>query len=289
MSATAFGLVLAAALMHATWNLAAKRAQGGQLFLLLCSIMALGIYALPVAFVVAEQGLPRTLTSWLAIALSAVVHIGYSSVLQHAYRQADLSVVYPVARGTGPLLSVGLATWLLGERPSAQALVGVAIVIVGVFWLAGGRTLLKSPDARVRAGLFWGSITGLFIASYTTVDAYTVRSLAVAPLLLDYVSHALRVTATAPYAWRHREETVREWKRTFRYALVIALLGPLGYLLVLHALRFASVSYVAPARELSMLFAALLGVRLLAEGEAMRRVACAALIAVGVGLIALSR
>ena len=289
MSSTALGLVLLAALMHATWNLAAKRAQGDQLFLLLCSVLALFLYAVPVAFVLASAGLPRTALEWLVMVASSLLHIGYSSVLQRAYREADLSVVYPVARGTGPLLTVGLASWLLGERPSAWALVGIVVVIVGVFLLAGGTTLFRSRDARVRAGLVWGAGTGLFIASYTTVDAYAIRGLALSPFLLDYLSHVLRVGGSAPYAWRRRAELRAEWKRTFRYALVIAVLGPVGYILVLTALRTTPVSYVAPARELSMLFGAFLGARFLSEGEVVRRVACALLIGVGVAMIALSR
>jgi drug/metabolite transporter (DMT)-like permease len=280
-------LILLAALLHASWNLAAKRAQGGHLFLMLCSLCVLVLYALPVGFVVAQHGLPHGVAAWSALLASGVLHLVYFSALQKGYREADLSVVYPVARGTGPLISILLAVTLLGERPSAQACVGALIVVVGVFLLAGGAALLRSRDPRARAGLWWGSITGLFIAGYTVVDGYAVRELALAPLLLDYISNLLRACLSGPQALRDPRALWAEWRRTYRYALIVGGLGPLGYVLVLTAMEYAPISYVAPARELSMLVGAFFGAHLLREGEAVRRLSCAALIALGVLLIAL--
>jgi drug/metabolite transporter (DMT)-like permease len=284
---TSFALIVLAALMHATWNLAAKKAQGGQIFVALCSLFSISIYALPIAFVVARYGLPRGNSAWLAIAASGAIHLAYFSILQKGYREADLSVVYPVARGTGPLVSILAAVSLLGERPSLQAWAGALVVIVGVFLLAGGAALVRSRDTRARAGLYWGSLTGLSIAAYTVLDGYAVRWLAVSPLLLDYAGHLLRVGLSTPYLVWRRGELYAECRRTWRYALVIATIGPLGYLLVLLAMQSTPISYVAPARELSMLVGAFFGAHLLDEGEVKRRLACAAVIAVGVLLIAL--
>jgi drug/metabolite transporter (DMT)-like permease len=286
MPPIALALILAAALMHATWNLAAKKAGGGQLFLFLCSSCSLVIYAPPVLWLVWRDGLPASLLAWALMVASGVLHLFYFTVLQHGYRKADLSVVYPVARGTGPLLTIILATALLGEHPSGQALVGAFVVIAAVFLLAGGARLFSSSDPRARAGVIWGASTGLFIAAYTVVDGATVRLLAVAPLLLDYVSHILRVAMSAPNAWFKRAELQAEWRRTRQHALVIASIGPLGYILILTAMQLAPISYVAPARELSMLIGAFFGARLLDEGHATRRILCAALIAAGIGLIA---
>lgn len=280
-------LVAVAAITHATWNLAAKKAQGAGVFLALCSLGSLLLYALPVSWLVMEHGVPRDERAWACIAASALVHFVYFNVLQKGYREADLSVVYPVARGVGPLFSVALAVVVLGERPSRLALLGALVVVSGVFLLAGGAQLLRSRDARARAGVYWGSCTGLFIATYTVIDGYAVRALAVAPLLLDYVSHALRVALALPMIVRDRAGLRSEVKRTFRYALVVAGLGPLGYILVLIAMRYSPISYVAPARELSMLVGAFFGAQLLREGEVFRRLACAAWIALGVLLIAL--
>ncbi|HEX6245626.1 MAG TPA: EamA family transporter, partial [Polyangiales bacterium] len=194
---------------------------------------------------------------------------------------------YPVARGTGPLLSVAVAVALLGERPSPLALVGALVVVLGVFLLAGGARLFGARDARARAGLYWGSLTGLFIASYTVIDGYAVRALSVAPLFVDYATHLLRVALALPALLGDRAATRAELSRTWRHVLVVGLLAPLGYILVLIAVQRTPISYVAPARELSMLVGAFFGAQLLGEGEVRRRIACAALIAVGVLMIAL--
>jgi drug/metabolite transporter (DMT)-like permease len=273
--------------MHATWNLAAKKAQGGQAFLGLCSVCMVILYALPIAYVVGEQGLPEGSRAWLALFASAVIHLAYFSILQKGYREADLSVVYPVARGTGPLISIALAVAFLGERPSRQALFGASVVVVGVFLLAGGADLVRSRDARARAGLIWGGYTGFSIALYTVVDGYSIRTLLLSPLLIDYLGHALRIVWAAPLALRQRAAFMAEAKRTLRYAMVVGSIGPLSYLLVLTAMKETPVSYVAPARELSLLVGAFFGARLLDEGELKRRLSCAGLIALGVLLIAL--
>lgn len=278
---------MAAALMHATWNLAAKKAQGGQLFLLLCSLSTLVIYALPVVWLVARDGLPQAPAAWVAMAASGALHLVYFTVLQKGYRAADLSVVYPVARGTGPLITIVIAVTWLGERPSPQALAGAAVVIAGVFLLAGGAKLLTLHDPRAKAGLWWGSITGLLIASYTVVDGYAVRMLLVAPLVLDYASHVMRAALSGPHALMHLSELRAEWQRTWKYVLIISSIGPLGYILVLTAMQLAPISYVAPARELSMLIGAFFGAQLLKEGNLRQRLACAGLIASGVAMIAM--
>lgn len=287
MPLSALALVLTAAVMHAVWNLAAKRARGSALFMWLNAFVSTIVYALPVYFLLDRESLPTTLAPWVSMTVSGLIHIVYYLVLQKGYREADLSVVYPVARGTGPLLSVTTAVLLLDERPSAQAMVGALVVVAGVLYLAGGPQLFRGRDPRKRAGLAWGGLTGLLIATYTLIDGYSIRTLLVAPLLLDYVSNLVRVVTFGPQALLQREALVAEWRRTWPYALVIGVLAPLGYILVLTALQSAPISAVAPTRELSMLVAAFLGARMLGEGEVLRRVACAAVIAVGVAMIAL--
>jgi drug/metabolite transporter (DMT)-like permease len=280
-------LVGIAAVMHATWNFATKKAAGGRTFLALCSVCSLLVYAAPLVFLIRQRGLPASGCAWACMLASALIHLVYFNVLNRGYREADLSVVYPVARGTGPLLSVAVAVLLLGERPSALSLAGGLTVVVGVFLLAGGARLLGTRDARARLGLYWGGCTGLFIAGYTVVDGYAVRSLALAPLFVDYTTHVLRVALAVP-AWLRGGAALRtELARTWRHVLVVGVLAPLGYMLVLLAMQQSPISYVAPARELSMLVGAFFGAQLLGEGEVRRRLLCAGVIALGVLLIAL--
>jgi drug/metabolite transporter (DMT)-like permease len=140
----------------------------------------------------------------------------------------------------------------------------------------------------LRAGLGWGALTGVLIAGYTVNDGHAVRGLGAEPLLFYALSDACRAVLLTPAAAR-RARAVRETlRRDLRAVLGVALLSPLAYVLVLEAMTRAPISHVAPAREVSMLFAAFLGARLLAEGEWLRRVCGAALIAAGVACLALA-
>jgi drug/metabolite transporter (DMT)-like permease len=140
---------------------------------------------------------------------------------------------------------------------------------------------------RVRAGLRWGLLTGALIAGYSVIDGYAVKVLAIGPIVLDYFGNVLRVPLLWAVAARDRPALRAAWHAQWRYALVVATLGPLGYVLVLYALKLAPLSHVAPAREMSMLLAALLGGRLLGEGDAGWRIAGAVCIAFGVAALAL--
>jgi drug/metabolite transporter (DMT)-like permease len=292
MSPVALALVLAAALLHAFWNVVAKKTGGDARFALMAALLHVVVWA-PLGVWFGAQALPRWgAVEWAVLLASAVVHVLYFTTLLRGYRLADLTVVYPVARGTGPLLaSLGAIVWL-GESLSAVAAAGVAAVAIGVFFIAGGPGLwAKAHDPalreRVRAGLLWGGLTGALIAGYTLIDGYAVKVLAIAPILVDYVGNLFRVPFLLPAALRDRRGFVALWRRQWRSALVVAVLGPLGYVLVLYAMQLAPLSHVAPAREVSMLFAALIGGRLLGEADRAVRLVGAACIAGGVAALAI--
>ncbi len=296
MPLTALALVLAAAVCHALWNLAAKHAGGDQRFLLLTALMISVLWA-PVGLWVGWSVLPGWgLLEWGFILASAATHVAYFTLLLRGYREADLTVVYPVARGTGPLLSSLAAVLVLGETLSRVGLAGVAGVAFGVFMIAGGPRLLRElrgtggdPAARLRVqrGIAYGAATGVCIAAYTVIDGYAVMVLVMSPILVDYFGNLLRIPFSLPYALRDPAATRAAWRATWRWALVVAVLSPLSYVMVLYALRLAPLSHVAPAREVSMLFAALLGGRLLGEGDVRARLTGAACIALGVMALAL--
>lgn len=287
MPLTALALVLAAALLHALWNIVAKRAGGDSRFALVVSVQLSLLWA-PLGLWVAWRVVPLWgWREWAAIFASALVHVLYFTALLRGYRLADLTVVYPIARGTGPLLSAGGAVLLLGERLTLTGLAGVALVVGGVFLIAGGPGLwARAHDAaqreRVRAGIAYGALTGATIAAYTLIDGYAVTVLAISPILVDWLGNVVRVPMLLPGALRDPAAMRAIWRSQWRYALVVAVFSPMAYVLVLYAMRLAPVSHVAPARELSMLFAALLGGRLLGERDRGWRIAGAALIAAGV-------
>ena len=126
-----------------------------------------------------------------------------------------------------------------------------------------------------------------FIASYTVVDGYAVKVIAMSPILLDYLANAVRVLLLMPSMLRDRAVAAEHWRAQWKYALVVAVISPIGYVLVLFAMQVAPLSHVAPAREVSMLFAALIGGQLLGEGDRLARLAGAACIAFGVMALAL--
>jgi len=226
------------------------------------------------------------------VVASGVLHVFYYVILLRGYRKADLTVVYPMARGSGPLLSSLVAIVLLGERISALGALGIAGVVGGVFLIAGGPGLLRAthdPAARQRVhkGMLYGVLTGVFIASYTVVDGYAVKVLLMSPILVDYMGNFVRVALLAPSVLRDLPTAAQLWRVQWRYALLVALVSPVAYVLVLYAMREAPLSHVAPAREVSMLFAALIGGHLLGEGDRMARIFGALCIAAGVTALAL--
>ena len=291
MSLAALSLVLTAALLHALWNLVAKRAGGGNHFVLIGSLLVVVLWAPAVAWVGVQALGEFGAIEWAVLVASAVLHLVYINTLLHGYRVSDLTVVYPVARGSGPLLSAIGAVLLLGETLSLVSAAGALAVVGGVFLIAGGPALWRTAHdptqrERVRKGVRWGALTGAFIAGYTLVDGYAVKVLLISPILLDYVGNLLRIPAMVPFALRDRSGFALAWRSQWRAALVTATLGPLGYVMVLYAVRLAPLSHVAPAREVSMLFAALLGGKLLGEGDRWLRLLGAASIAAGVAGLA---
>lgn len=289
MTATALALVVTAAFIHATWNLLAKRAaDGGAAFVFVYTAVSCVAYAPWVAWELAQG---RIVWSWTVagfLALSAGLHLVYSLSLQRGYQVADLSVVYPTARGSGPLISSLGAFLLLGETPSALKLAGLVGVVFGIVLIAtqGRVAHLSTPGGQ--AGLRWGLTTGALIAAYSLADAYSVKTLGVPPVVLDWFSSTGRALMLAG-AFAGRMESARAvMAGKWRLAIWVGVLSPLSYILVLTALTMgAPLSVVAPAREMSMMVGALMGMLILREPVGpWRLVGCAALIA---GVVALQR
>jgi drug/metabolite transporter (DMT)-like permease len=278
MHPVAILFVVTAAVAHAGWNLAAKRVpNGGALFVWLGAVCS-AVLLLPfVVVIVVRDGLPGV--SWLAFGVSGLIHLGYFVLLQRGYRVGDLSVVYPLARGSGPLLSVVAAVWLLGERPGVLALVGAGAVIAGVFVIGG----LGIGGTR---GVGYGLATGTLIAAYTLWDAHAVTTLAVSPIVLMAGSSVVEALALAPYAFVKRPEVGELWRAHRLPVLAVAILSPAAYILVLFAMRLAPVSMVAPARELSIVVGSLGAWLLLGEPNPVRRLTGAVIVLAGVASIA---
>ncbi|MCK2244458.1 MULTISPECIES: DMT family transporter [unclassified Crossiella] len=281
---TAIVLVLLAAIAHALWNFAAKRAgDGGAPFVWLYQVASVLICG-PVAVLAFFLGdTPARWTWLLAVAVSAVLHAVYALVLQRGYAVGEMSVVYPVARGSGPLLTVLAAVLVLGERPGWAGLLGAAAIVGGVFVIGLGPS---SQRGALNTSLAYGGLTGVAIASYTLWDAYSVTTLAVPPLIYFCLGSLTQSLLLAPVALRQPARVAAVWRAYRTEVLVVAVLSPLGYVLVLYAMRLAPLSVVAPVRELSIVLGALLAWRWFGEANPVRRLIGAALVLAGIALVA---
>jgi len=285
-------LVLIAALAHAAWNVLAKTASGGATFVWLFSAAAVVIWlpAVVVAVVIAPGSMG--VAGIVFMAGSGALHALYFVLLQRGYREGDLSLVYPLARGTGPLLSTAAAILLFAERPSALALAGGAIIVLAVFSLAGAGAGGGTASSRLSVGgdrrraIGFALLTGVAIASYTLWDKHAVGPLGLSPIVYYWGTNVAETALLTPFVVSRRFEAARTWRAHRTQVLGVAALSPLAYILVLFALAHAPVSYVAPARELSILVGAVAGITVLDEGHPRRRLAAA--VAIFAGIVALA-
>lgn len=287
MSVLALGLILVAAFIHATWNYAAKRSDGGLPFVWLTGLVSLCCYVpLSTAYMLWESpAIPPG--AWLVVLGSGLIKTAYALLLQRGYKHGDFSLVYPLARGTGPLFSTLAAIAIFSERPTPLALAGGAIIIVSIFSLTGGTRLLHADRAHLRQGLFYGFTCGCCIAALTVWDKHAVAHLHLPPLVYDCSTQVVMCLVLAPFAWPRRAEAAVAWRDHRWKVFAVALLAPLSYILVLTAMTFTPLSYVAPAREISILIGTFFGAKLLKETDAPRRLLAAGGMAVGVIALAL--
>jgi drug/metabolite transporter (DMT)-like permease len=286
VTSLALALVLAAAMLHATWNLLTKSSTDKVLFIWWTGIVG-GVILLP--FVAVLSPVP----AWEAgvvgrVVLGAVLRATYFLALGAAYSRGDLSLVYPLARGIAPVLVPAVAVVVLGERLTLPAGVGIAFVTAGVYVMNVPRltragllaplTALTTPAARFAA------LTGVLTASYSVVDKWAIDS-GVPPAWYAYLTIPIAALLLTPWAWSHPRRYV-EWRAHRGPIVAVSVLMTAGYLLVLFALQTAPVSHVAPAREVAIVFGAILGSLVLREAHGRQRVLGAILIVIGVTLLA---
>ena len=259
MNGSALALVLTAAIVHPGWNLAAKRVRDGGAAFVFLYHAAGAVCRAPIAVAVAIGGHERPQWTWLlAATLTAIFHVLYGIVLQRGYAVGDLSVVYPLARGSGPLLAVFAAVLLFGERPGILGLMGALLVVAGVLLIGTGSDVVVSDGRARRAGAGYGLLTGVTIAAYRLWDDHAVNALGVPPVIYFGTGILLRSVLLAPVAFG-RGEVLRLWRAYWREVLVVGGLSPVAYVLVLFAMRLAPVSLVAPACEVSIVLGGLAG------------------------------
>jgi drug/metabolite transporter (DMT)-like permease len=288
MTVLGLALLVLAALLHALSNALIKSSRD-KLAFAWWMLTAWAIIGCPLIFFV---GHPPPI-GWLLVFVSGLIEAVYFITLTRAYALGDLSQVYPVARGSAPLFVLLWAMLFLGERPTPIGVGGIFIVVIGLYLVNlpsiadWKRPLLgfKSPAAR------WALLTGLLISIYSAIDKVGMRYVDPLPYLYLF----LVVTWIALSAqWLHpdrrsalRTEVQIDRRRVLATAVAVAILGSGAYGLVLAALRLSPVSYVSPVRELSVVIGAWIGVRFMGEAGGRLRIVAAALVALGIIIIAL--
>ena len=282
MTPLALVLVLIAAFAHAGWNALSKRAPGGAAFvwsqMLVASALMVPVAA---AGLWLDDGARVSLVIVLMGMASGATHTVYFVLLQRGYATGDLSLVYPLARGTGPIFASAGAIAILGERPGPLALAGTAAIAVGVVLLLATRGLTRGP------ALAYAVLTGLLIGVYTIWDGHAVRASHAEPLVYLPITNLTVLALLAPAAWRERPMVGQLMREHRRVVAAVGVLAPLAYALVLFATRLAGVAYVAPAREVSILIGAVIGTRYYAEHGGWQRIAGATAIVGGIVALAL--
>lgn len=291
MNSQSLGLVVVGALLHACWNYFAKKSAGGSTFVWIYGLVS-SLAALPALFLLPSSAFPEFGSSagWTLLGVSffsGMAGLLYAVCLQKGYRKADMSVVYPVARGSGPLFAIIGAFCFLGERPSLWGVIGIGLILFGIFLTAGGLNLFRHQTRphSTTTGILWGCITGFFIALYTLGDAWAVRALAFHPVVFFSAHLWWKSIMLSPFAMKDIQTVKAEWKKNKPFILAVGLLSPLAYLLVLFAVQTSPVSYVAPTREISMLIASFLAAWLLSEKLTKERLMGTCLVLSGVVLI----
>ena len=275
-----FIAVLAAAACHAGWNTLLKLNVEPMVATSLVAA-ASGLVALPLAV---YAGVP-SLAAWPYVVASVVIHIAYYVALAEAYRTGDLGQVYPIARGSAPLLTAVLAALWLAETPTTSGWAGIVVLAGGIVLLAarGGRAR-KAFNARA---VGFALLTSLTITTYTLVDGIGAR---LSGSALQYTAWLFLLSGCtmALYGFATIGQRLgREFAANWPLTLGGAVLSTAAYGLAIWAMTVAPIALVAALRETSVLFATLLGTVLLREPLMAARIAAAGLVLSGVLLVRL--
>jgi drug/metabolite transporter (DMT)-like permease len=270
MSPAVVGLVLFAAALHATWN-AVLRSGADRLWSVTVMSFATTVVAIPFAVVLPLPASP----SWPYLLLSSCLQVGYSVFLVYAYGQGELGRVYPIVRGSVPLL-VTLGGFLFaGQHPSAVSLLGVVLVALGIMSLALGRRRATAKSVVL------AFITGLFVASYVTADGIGVRLAgdprAYAAWIFLIYGALMPMTFMAVRGRLALDVLSAETLK----ALAGGVISLIAYVAVILALALGPIGPISALRETSVIFAVLIGRIFLGEALTMRRLAACAVIAFG--------
>ncbi len=290
MSGVALGIVLASAFLHAGWNYLLKKSERKIVFIWWFLLISAILYIPMFLYYLPKFTIP--LEGWYCIVATGLIHGVYFWCIGGAYQRGDLSLVYPLARGAGPLFIPVLAVILLKEEIFPLGMLGISLIIVGIYCIhlrSFSRLAVLEPFRALRGGAsLWALFTGLSIACYSLVDKVGV-GLVYPPV---YIYLMLLITWLVITPWvliRERHWLKSEWQCRKGSIVAVGFLSGFTYLMILFALTMSKVSYVAAVREVSIVLSAYCGVVLLKEKQGRQKMIGAVLITAGVVAIGLSR
>lgn len=282
MSAIAIAGLLFAAVLHAIWNMFAKRSIDNQTFLI-GAVMLSTVMLAPLALTRWHAVSPA---AWGIIVLSAALESAYYLLLGKAYRGGDLSLVYPISRGSSPMFVTLIAVFILGERIAPIGLFGIALTVAGIYVVhlkSFARDALLEPFraiANSRTSQL-ALLTGMTIAGYSAVDKVGVGM--VDPVLYIFLVFAISMIMLAPFMWLKKRDALKiEWRANWRTMLLVGAMIASGYLLILIILSTNKVSYATSVRSASVVFGALLGLLVLKEPLGDKKLLGACVIFIGI-------
>jgi len=284
MSLVALGLLLIAATVHATWNLFVKRAKEKQVMIWLALIFGVLCY-MPI--VIANP--IAVMSVWPFIVSSALVEGLYYVLLIRAYEHADFSLVYPMARGTAPALLLVWASLFLGERPRLFGVMGISLLVLGLIIVGSSAWWSLRKIAKLSTnGLGLALCVALSISIYSAIDGAAVQR--VNPLPYTVIVIALAAVFITPgILLRYGKEAIAvEWRTNWLRIVLVGVFTLLSYILTLKSFTIIRVSYAGAIREISVVFAAFLGWRLLEEKFGAIRLLGSILIFSGILVIAIA-
>ncbi len=286
MNLNAVLLALFSACMHVVLHVMLKSARDRASFVWWTWLWA-GLIFLPVPIFFWQSG---SALAWAILIASAVFEALYYVAIARAYKSGDLSIVYPLARGTAPLFILLWSSMLLGERPTIGGLGGVMLIIAGscVINLRRFGAWGELRESLRRPGTRWALLSGLCISCYTTMDKAGVRL--IAPFLYTYLVMTITLVWLTPGTLRAVgwQGLMAEWRSSKYKSVIAGFTAMAAYAIVLYVVwTGAPVSYVGATREVSVVFGTIVGVFFLKEQGTVTRVFGSSLIASGVGMIAL--
>jgi drug/metabolite transporter (DMT)-like permease len=290
MSGVALAIVLVAAFLHACWNFLAKKSHNKLVFIWWFLLIAAIVYA-PM-FLYSRSSATISMHGWRCIIATGILHALYFWFTAGAYERGDLSLVYPLSRGSGPLFVPILAIVFLDEKLSILGAAGISLIIFGIYSVHLQSFSIKSLLEPVRAvkhsASVWAFGTGLTIAGYSLVDKIGVQ--AVFPPVYIYLMFVISLLLLSPIVMiRYGSAIKTEWRVNRVFIFINGILVLATYLMILFAFQISKVSYVVAAREVSIVFSALFGIIALREKNAHQKIVGSVLIAMGVVVIGFSK